>query len=76
MNKPDHPEKKVAIFQAALDLIAQNGFHDSPTAKITAEAGVGVGTICRYFENKEELINELFKYIETEMITAILKDYS
>lgn len=73
---PDYPEKKIAIFQAALDLIAVNGFHDSPTSVIAEKAGIGVGTIYRYFENKDELIDELFKYVETEMINAILKDYT
>lgn len=76
MSEQNHPEKKVAIFNATLNLIAKNGFHESPTSKIAEEAGVGVGTIYRYFENKGDLINELFKYVETNMINAILKDYN
>ena len=76
MNEENHPEKKIAIFKATLSLIAKNGFHESPTSKIAEEAGVGVGTIYRYFENKDDLINELFKYVETEMVDSILKDYN
>ena len=76
MNEQNHPEKKITIFNATLNLIAKNGFHKSPTSKIAEEAGVGVGTLYRYFKNKDDLINELFKYVETEMINAILKDYN
>ena len=76
MNEENHPEKKIAIFKATLSLIGKNGFHESPTSKIADEAGVGVGTIYRYFENKDDLINELFKYVETEMVDSILKDFN
>jgi len=37
---------------AALELIAEHGFHGVPAASIADQAGVGVGTIYRYFENK------------------------
>jgi len=54
MTKPD---KRDDIVRAALELIAENGFHGAPMAMIADKAGVGAGTIYRYFENKEVLIN-------------------
>jgi len=71
--KSQIPEKKRAIFEAAINLISQNGFHASPTAKIAEEAGIGIGTMYRYFESKDQLINDLFEYIEGEMNAAVTR---
>ena len=55
------PDKRAAVMQAALEIIAAQGFHDSPTAHIAERAGVGMGTIYRYFKSKDELIHAIFK---------------
>jgi TetR/AcrR family transcriptional regulator, repressor of fatR-cypB operon len=67
--------KKIAILEAALDLIAANGFHGAPTSKIAKRAGVGIGSIYRYFKDKEELIHEVFRHVADEMSRRILKDH-
>ena len=67
MTKPD---KRDEIVRAALELIAEHGFHGAPMAMIADRAGVGAGTIYRYFENKDVLINELYLEIEKHIITA------
>ncbi len=54
---------KKAILTATLKLIAENGFHGTPTSKIAETAGVGVGSIYRYFKNKDELIQGVFHFI-------------
>ncbi len=46
--------------EAALNLFTERGFHGAPTSLIAERAGVGVGTIYRYFRNKEELIHCVF----------------
>ena len=46
---------------AALEIIAEIGFHDSPTSLIAERAQVGMGTIYRYFKSKDELIHTIFK---------------
>ena len=51
--------KRGVILNAALRLFTRQGFHGSPTSAIAKEAGVGVGTIYRYFKDKESLIHEL-----------------
>lgn len=66
--------KKVAIFEAALNLIAEHGFHDSPTSVIAKEAGIGIGTMYVYFESKRQLIHELFKYVDKTINREISKD--
>ncbi len=67
------PEKREEIVRAALGLIAENGFHGAPMAMIADRAGVGAGTIYRYFENKDVLITELFRELE-ERISSVLMD--
>jgi AcrR family transcriptional regulator len=69
-------EKQDAIFDATLKLVSERGFHDAPTSSIAQEAGVGVGTIYRYFENKEDLIDELYKRLKLQLAQAMLAGYS
>jgi TetR/AcrR family transcriptional regulator, repressor of fatR-cypB operon len=57
-------DKRTAILKAAMELIAENGFHGSPTAMIATRASVGTGTIYRYFADKDELIKEVFDEVE------------
>jgi len=68
-------DKKVAIMEATLDLLCEHGFHGTPISMIAQRAGVGAGTIYRYFENKEQLINELFTSIKKRVIKAMLDGY-
>ena len=68
-------DKRAAILKAGMELIAENGFHGSPTAMIAAKAGVGTGTIYRYFADKDQLIHEIFKDIETRLNAVLMHDY-
>lgn len=65
-------DKRTAILQATLSLISQHGFHGTPMSKIAEDAGVGAGTIYRYFEDKDTLINELFLELKRDITTAML----
>lgn len=69
-------EKRDEIVRAALELIAENGFHGAPMAMIAEKAGVGAGTIYRYFENKDVLINQLYRELEERLCAAIMEGYS
>ncbi|WP_162800377.1 TetR/AcrR family transcriptional regulator [Acetobacterium bakii] len=53
-------DKKEKILEAALKLFNMYGFDNTPTARITKEAGVATGTLFNYFKSKEELINVLY----------------
>jgi len=66
-------DKRADIMQAALGLIAERGFHATPMAEIAEKAGVAVGTIYRYFDNKDMLITELHQELE-EKIMKVLHD--
>ena len=68
-------DKRDEILRAALEMIAENGFHGAPMAMIAEQAGVGAGTIYRYFENKDVLITELFREIEIRLYPVLLDGY-
>ena len=70
------PDKQDEIVRSALELIAEHGFHGAPMAMIAERAGVGAGTIYRYFENKDVLINELYRGIEDKMHQFLLEGYT
>ena len=54
-------DKREAILDAALDLFVERGFHGTAVPQIAERAGVGAGTIYRYFESKEALVNALYQ---------------
>ena len=68
-------DKRSDILQAALELIAERGFHGAPMAEISQRAGVAAGTIYRYFEHKEALITELHRELEEEINVTLRRDY-
>ena len=73
MSKSD---KRDEIVRAALELIAEHGFHGAPMALIADRAGVGAGTIYRYFENKDVLITDLYRELEERIYPVITEGYS
>ena len=68
-------DKRDEIVRAALELIAEHGFHGAPMAMIAKQAGVGAGTIYRYFESKDVLIREIYACLEVQVLTAIKENY-
>ncbi len=56
-------DKRTAILEATLELIAEQGFHNTPISQIAEKAEIGIGTIYRYFQDKDELIHKLFEYV-------------
>jgi AcrR family transcriptional regulator len=68
-------DKRNDIMRAALELIAQQGFHGAPMSEISEKAGVATGTIYRYFENKEVIIKELSQELEEKINEHIQKGY-
>jgi AcrR family transcriptional regulator len=59
--------KRDAILEAALDLFAAHTFDGTPVPLIAERAGVGAGTIYRYFDSKEALVNEVYRRWKLEL---------
>ncbi|GAA0429159.1 fatty acid metabolism transcriptional regulator FadR [Lentibacillus halophilus] len=49
------------IIEAAVEVIAENGYHASQVSKIAKKAGVADGTIYLYFKNKEDILISVFE---------------
>ncbi|MEG0258952.1 MAG: TetR/AcrR family transcriptional regulator [Lysinibacillus sp.] len=55
----DKPKYK-QIIDAAVIVIAENGYHQAQVSKIAKQAGVADGTIYLYFKNKEDILISVF----------------
>ncbi len=69
--KKDKPKYK-QIIDAAIVVIAENGYHQSQVSKIAKQAGVADGTIYLYFKNKEDILISVFEE-KMEMFADNLK---
>lgn len=58
--KKNRPKYK-QIIDAAVKVIAENGYHGSQVAKIAKQAGVADGTIYLYFKNKDDILVSVFQ---------------
>jgi len=75
MARPKSDDKREAILEAAIRVIAAQGL-SAPTAAIAKEAGVANGSLFTYFETKAELLNALYVALKTEMADAALDGLS
>lgn len=60
MLKRTKPKYK-QIIDAAVIVIAENGYHQAQVSKIAKQAGVADGTIYLYFKNKEDILISVFR---------------
>ena len=68
-------DKRDAILAAALELFVERGFHGTAVPEVAERAGVGAGTIYRYFESKEALVNELYRRHKQLLATRVLAQF-
>jgi len=52
--------KDQRILNAAVAIFARDGYHHSRISDIAEQAGISVGSVYLYFENKESILNRLF----------------
>ena len=69
------PDKRDAILEAALELFVERGFHGTAVPTVAERAHVGAGTIYRYFDSKEALVNELYREWKQKLATHLLADF-
>jgi len=60
-------DKREAILDAALALFCEHTFDGTPVPLIAERAGVGAGTIYRYFDSKEALGNAVYRRAKREL---------
>jgi AcrR family transcriptional regulator len=81
--RPSPESRRQQILDAACERVRQSGFHGASMADIAKAAGLSVGQIYRYFENKEAIIAAIVaqdlaemrdKFAELEMQPGTLLD--
>jgi AcrR family transcriptional regulator len=68
-------DKRELITSAALDLFVERGFYGTTVPEIADLAGVGAGTIYRYFESKEALVNAMYREQKLVFSGAVLDQF-
>jgi AcrR family transcriptional regulator len=74
MARARSPEKRQAILQAAVREIAEAGLGAS-TGRIARSAGLAEGTMFTYFSSKDNLLNELYIELKTDVYRRIHADF-
>ena len=70
--KIDPQDKRAVFIHAAINCIVDHGYAETTVRKIAKYAGVTPGLLVHYFDGKEHLIAETYRYLET----YLLKSYS
>jgi len=73
MIETEIPEKKLAVMNATLLLVSDHGLEGVSTALISKEANVGMGTLYRYFESKEQLLKAVFERLREQMLKVVME---
>lgn len=68
--------KEQAIRRQAIEMIVKVGFDGLSMHKLAKAANLSASTIYIYFENREDLLNQLFIRVEQNFEDATLKDFN
>jgi AcrR family transcriptional regulator len=68
-------DKREAILAAALGLFVERGFYGTAVPEIAERAGVGAGTIYRYFPSKEALVNVIYREQKLRFADVVLDGF-
>jgi AcrR family transcriptional regulator len=71
----DKSDKRECILSAALELFSEKGFHGTAVPEIAQKAGVAAGTIYRYFESKEAMVNAVYQRHKGMLLASVLDDF-
>ncbi len=64
-------DQRAAILQAAIDLVAEQGYAGCSMAAVAARAGIATGTMYKHFTSKTELAVELFRRVCGHEVDAV-----
>ncbi|QNB05862.1 TetR/AcrR family transcriptional regulator [Herbaspirillum frisingense] len=72
MSRPRSLDKRQAIFDATLKLIAECGLSGIRTSAISKTASIAEGTLFTYFKTKEDLVRALYVDLKHEMVDVLV----
>lgn len=70
------PNKREAILDAMLDVVAERGFHEAPMSLIAERSGTSAGLIYHHFASKDAIIHALYERIRAVKLASILEGFS
>lgn len=80
MIQPDLPRKererlrqREQMLAAALDLFSEKGYHNVSMHEIAQKAEFAIGTLYKYFANKEDLYKALVREVSDQFHTALVQ---
>lgn len=65
-------DKKQRIIFTMLELVVKQGIFATPMSQVAKDANVAVGTIYHYFENKQEILEEIYKMINQDYGSVLM----
>lgn len=68
-------DKKAALLSATLCLVNSGGIQEASMSKVAKMANVSPGTIYLYFENKQDLVNQLYLDTKASFSEHAFKDF-
>lgn len=69
-------DKREAILQAMLELVAERGFHNAPMSLVAKRAGTSAGIIYHYFPSKDDLIRALYFHAKAKMGKVLMEGHT
>jgi AcrR family transcriptional regulator len=72
--RPLVDDKRRIILDSALRVFAKKGYYGTTVPDVADAAGVGTGTLYRYFANKEALVNEVYRDAKVRLRDTLMHD--
>ncbi|MET1412193.1 TetR/AcrR family transcriptional regulator [Roseibium sp. HPY-6] len=72
----DPETKRAALLDAALHLFTEEGYENVSIADIAKRAGIAVGTVYRFYDNKITLLRAMLESLEDEFVVQMQSDWS
>lgn len=63
--------KEQDIITAAIEVFAEDGYHEAKISKIAELANVATGSVYLYFESKEDLLVKIFSNLWIKLISLV-----
>ncbi|MBK8253621.1 MAG: TetR/AcrR family transcriptional regulator [Polyangiaceae bacterium] len=70
--RPRVGDKRAQVLAAALELFAERGYHGTAVPEVAQKAGVGTGTLYRFFPTKEALVNVVYREAKARLGAVLL----
>jgi AcrR family transcriptional regulator len=71
LKEKQRQEREALILQAAEDVLAEKGYHETSIDEIAARVGIAKGTVYLHFSSKEDLVLAIFEREMQKLLQAV-----